>query len=198
MENWKSKTENPVITGDRLRLRPLTEADLPLRVQWYNDPDIRRTLLVDEVFTLEGTRKWFARIQEDASRLDWMIETSAGMSIGLISLLHIDPKNKTAEIIIVIGDRAYWGRGVMAEAEALLIGWAFEKLLLEKIWAVALPGNLASLITMKKLGFVIEGTLRGEAVKDGRRTDLFRLGLLKDEFKNSFRSPAGRNNPCPL
>ena len=176
------KLENK-IAGDKVRLRPMTEDDLPLRVQWFNDPAVRRTLLVDELFNLEGTQKWFAGIQDDPSRLDWIIGTPETLPVGLISLLHIDNKDKTAEIIIVIGNKEYWGCGVMYEAERLLIQWAFEMLSLEKIWAIALPNNLASLITMKKIGFQIEGTLRSEAVKDGKRTDILRLGLLKSDFK---------------
>ena len=177
----------PLMEGSQLRLRPLREEDLPLKVKWYNDPDIRRTLLVDEFFDLDATRQWFAGVKDLDTRLDLTIETREGRPVGLISLLQIDSKNRTAEIIIVIGEKEYWGRGVMAEAESLLIGWAFQQLALDKIWAVAMPDNLASLITMKKIGFQIEGTLRQEAVKEGRRLDILRLGLLKKDFK-----PAGK------
>ena len=176
------------IPGDRIRLRSMKEEDLPLKVRWYNDPDIRRTLLVDEQFELEATRQWFEKANDLDTRLDLTIETLEGRPIGLISLLHIDRKNRTAEIIIVIGEKEYWGRGVMVEAETLLIDWAFRQLALEKIWAVTLPENLASLITMKKIGFRIEGTLRQEAVKEGKRIDILRLGLLKEQFRSAGKT----------
>jgi RimJ/RimL family protein N-acetyltransferase len=181
------KNETVTIVGERLRLRPLDEAALALKVRWYNDPEIRKTLILDERLELEGTRRWFERIAGDAGRCDLVIEMPEGTPVGLISLLHIDRRHKTAEIIVVIGEKDYWGKGVMAEAESLLMGWAFESLGLEKIWAQARPENLASLITMKKLGFQIEGTLRQDVIQDGRRIDILRLGLLKDEFKPAVR-----------
>ena len=43
--------------------------------------------------------------------------------------------------------------------------------------------NVASIITMKKIGFKIEGTLREEKYMNGKYIDIVRVGLLRDEFK---------------
>jgi RimJ/RimL family protein N-acetyltransferase len=171
------------IIGAHIRLRPMSEADLPLKVKWYNDPDIRKTLIVDEQFELDKTIEWFEAIKDSKSRLDLTIEVNDGKPIGLIGLVNIDRPHKTAEIVIVIGDKDYWGKGVMLEAESLLIEYAFSQMRLEKIWAQARTNNIASMITMKKLGFQVEGTLRQHVCLDGKREDIFQVGLLKEEFK---------------
>jgi len=44
----------------------------------------------------------------------------------------------------------------MLEAEGLLIEWGFNFLKFEKIWADAMVNNIASIITMKKLGFKLK------------------------------------------
>ena len=178
------KLENPLI-GSQIRLRSMTRNDLPLKVQWYNDPEIRKTLILDENLELDKTTRWFETVEKTDSRLDLMIESDTPKPIGQISLVNIDRKHKTAEIVLVIGDKNYWAKGVMYEAESLLIRWAFEELGLEKIWAQTRPENIASLITMKKLGFQIEGTLRQEKFIDDRRIDIIHLGLLPEEFKPS-------------
>jgi RimJ/RimL family protein N-acetyltransferase len=157
------------ITGDHIILRPLRKADLENRVRWFNDPDVRKTLIVCEQFELEKTTRWFERIQQDDNRVEFVIEsafTEAAVDktpqktvIGVIGLTGIDTTHRTAEIYIVIGQKEFWGKGVILEAERLLIDWAFNFLRLEKIWADVLPNNIASIITMKKLGFQIEGTL---------------------------------------
>jgi len=54
---------------------------------------------------------------------------------------------------------------------------------LHKISAPSLAENIASIITMKKLGFKIEGTLRHEMFLHGKRVDMIQLGLLRSEFK---------------
>ncbi len=182
------KLQQP-ISGPRLRLRSMTEADLPLKVKWYNDPDIRKTLILDEVLELDKTIQWFDAVRDSGARLDLIIETDAARPIGQISLVDIDRKNKTAEIVLVIGEKDCWGKGVMVEAETLLIRWAFDRLGMDKIRAQTRPENIASLITMKKLGFRIEGTLRQEVIVAGNRIDVVTLGLLPDDFKPPKLSP---------
>ena len=74
----------------------------------------------------------------------------------------------------------------MFEAESILMQWAFESLGVVKIWGLVRDNNIASVITMKKLGFKIEGTLRQHYVVEGKRIDVFQAGLLKEDFRNCF------------
>ena len=161
----------------------MEKSDIKLKVEWFNDPEINKTLVVTERFELEKSIQWFKTAGKDPSRRDFVIENDQGESIGLVGLMHIDNTHSTAEIYIVIGRKDYWGKGVMLEAESLLIGWAFENLELYKICAPSLAENVASIITMKKLGFKIEGTLRKDKFLNGKRVDMMQLGLLHDEFK---------------
>jgi len=174
----------PIITGSHIILRPLSKTDIENRVRWFNDPDIRKTLIISEQFELEKTIRWSEKLQADDSRVEFAIETPRKTPVGVIGLAAIDSTHRTAEIYIVIGQKEFWGKGVMLEAECLLIDWAFNSLGLEKIWAEARPDNIASLITMKKIGFQVEGTMRSEKIVDGKRIDVLRLGLLKNDFKN--------------
>jgi RimJ/RimL family protein N-acetyltransferase len=171
------------IEGQKIMLRDMEKRDVALKVKWFNDPDVNKTLLVEEKLELDKSIEWFERTRNDASRRDFVIETAEGKPIGIIALVHISDAHKTAEIYIVIGEKDYWGKGVMLEAESLLIGWAFNFLKLEKIWADVYPNNIASIVTMKKLGFQIEGTLRREKKIRGLRIDVIRVGLLREEFK---------------
>jgi diamine N-acetyltransferase len=172
-----------IITGDHFVLRPLVKADIENRVRWFNDPDVRKTLIISEQFELEKTIRWFEKIRDDDSRVEFVIETAEKTPVGVTGLAGIDSVHKTAEIYIVIGQKEFWGKGVMLEAESLLIEWAFNSLGLEKIWAQTRPDNIASLITMKKIGFQIEGTLRNEKIVNGKRATVLHLGLLRDDFK---------------
>jgi diamine N-acetyltransferase len=174
-----------IITGNNVVLRPLSKADIENRIKWFNDPDVRRTLIISERFELEKTIHWFEKIQADDSRAEFVIETTEKMPVGVVGLAGIDSTHRTAEIYIVIGQKEFWGKGVMLEAECLLIDWAFNSLGLEKIWAQTRPDNVASLITMKKIGFQIEGTLRNEKIVNGHRTTVLHLGLLREDFKLS-------------
>jgi RimJ/RimL family protein N-acetyltransferase len=174
-----------IIKSDVTVLRPLGRADIENRVRWFNDADVRKTLIISERYELEKTIRWFEKMQADDCRAEFVIETAEKIPVGIVGLAGIDSTHRTAEIYIVIGQKEFWGKGVMLEAERLLIDWAFNSLGLEKIWAQTRPDNIASLITMKKIGFQIEGTLRNEKIVNGQRTTVLHLGLLREDFKPS-------------
>ena len=171
------------VKGPNITLRDMEKSDIANKVKWFNDPVVNKTLLMDGPLDLQKSFEWFDKSRSDRSRSDFVIETNDGLPLGNISLVHISEIHKTAEIYIVIGQKEYWGKGIMLEAERLIIEWAFNSLKLEKIRADAVANNIASIITMKKLGFQIEGTLRKERYQNGRRIDVLRLGLLKEDFK---------------
>ena len=170
------------IIADHIRLRPLTKADLILKVKWYNDPAVRKTLVIDEVFDLAGTEGWFARLADNESRVDFLVESTGGVPIGIAGLIDIDPTNKTAQCYCVIGEKSFWGKGFGTEIHSALFQWGFETFDIEKIWAHIRTNNPAIFRVVEKLGFVIEGTLRQDKIVDGQRIDLYHIGLLRNEF----------------
>ena len=50
-------SELPVINGEKLSLRPITDADTPDIVRWRNDPEVWRYFLFREPFTPETLEK---------------------------------------------------------------------------------------------------------------------------------------------
>lgn len=174
--------KNTTIICDRIRLRPLAAEDLPARVRWYNDPDVRKTLTVTEIFELEKTRQWFAAAKENPTRVDFAIETLQCDLMGTTGLIHLDFFHKTAECFCVIGEKTYWGGGLGTEVHSALIQWAFDGLGMEKIYAIIRTNNPAIYKVVQRLGFQIEGTLRQEMILEGIRQDVYRIGLLKAEF----------------
>ncbi len=174
--------KNITITGDHVRLRPLNQEDMILKVKWYNDRSVRKTLVVDEVFQLEKTVQWFQRLSDNETRADFLVETLDGMPMGITGLINIDTQNRTAECYCVIGEKKYWGKGLGTEIHSVLFQWAFEVLDVFKIWALIRTNNPAIFRVVEKLGFQIEGTLRKQAVVEGQRIDLHSIGLLAEEF----------------
>jgi RimJ/RimL family protein N-acetyltransferase len=170
------------IVGQKVTLRQMGKADVARRVKWLNDPDINKTLLIDEKLDLNKSLEWFERTIKDKSRRDFVVETREGKPIGIIALVHIDDVHGTAECFCVIGEKAYWGGGIGTEAHILLADWAFRDLGLHKIWACIRPENTAIIKVVEKIGFKVEGTLREEKCVAGKRVDVVRIGLLRREF----------------
>jgi RimJ/RimL family protein N-acetyltransferase len=156
-----------------------------LKVKWYNDPAVRKTLVVDEVFEINKTMAWFSTLEFNENRVDFMVETLDQIPIGITGLIDIDSKNKTSQCYCVIGEKEYWARGLGTEIHSVLFQWAFQSNHIEKIWADIRTNNPAIFKVVEKLGFKIEGTLRREKIVDGQRIDLYRIGLLHDEFNSA-------------
>jgi RimJ/RimL family protein N-acetyltransferase len=171
-----------VSADDRIRLRTLEKSDLELKVKWINDPEVNATLYFEIPLGLAKTERWFEKAIADDSRRDFLIETVDAEPIGLVGLIGISWIHRTAETYIVVGNQKYWGKGIGTSALSMMVHWAFHTLGLHKIWGTAISTNLAAIKMQKKVGFKTEGTLREEMYFAGKRVDIVRVGLLRDEF----------------
>ncbi len=180
-----------LIKGKSIQLRTTVKSDMELKVRWYSDPDVNKTLVLPEKLELDKTYEWFEKTQQDTSRLDMVIETPEGAPIGVIGLKNINKNNRSALLYIVIGEKNYWGKGLGLEAELLAIHYGFEGLGLHRVLGTALENNPASIAVCKKVGFVLEGTSRDDYYKDGKFYNVHKYSILKDEFYD--KHPEYRN-----
>jgi len=95
----------------QVRLRPVTEGDLPEYVRWLNDPEVTAfTLRKFPGLTIEAEREWFARkTAPDCRDRPFAIEVD-GRLIGQCEL-HVEESGQTAFYGIVIGDKTAWSQG---------------------------------------------------------------------------------------
>lgn len=188
--------KQPLLAGKKLILRPFEPSDLGEEyLGWLNDPEVTRYLGVGrEPATLESVRRYVEGFRgSDTGFLFAIVDRQTGKHIGNVTLNHIHRVNKTADTGLMIGDKAFWGRGYAFEAWVLLIEYAFSKLELRKIIAGAVAGNEASLSVLRRLGFREEGVLREEFFLNGKYLDTVRLGLLQHEFTPAVEKTAVRS-----
>ncbi len=99
-------------------------------------------------------------------------------SIGVFRQGNIH--RQTAELGYHIAER-YWGKGIMTEAVKQICRYVFEKSDIIRIYAEPFAHNAASCRVLEKAGFQYEGTLRDNAVKNGKVIDMKMYALLKTE-----------------
>ena len=88
---------------------------------------------------------------------------------------------RTAELGYYIAEE-YWGRGIMTEAVKQIWEYVFDKSDIIRIYAEPFAYNTASCRVLEKAGFQYEGTLRSNAVKNGKVIDMKLYSLLKMEM----------------
>lgn len=96
-------------------------------------------------------------------------------SIGVFRQGNIH--RQTAELGYYIAEE-YWGRGVMTEAVTQICEYVFDKSDIIRIYAEPFAYNAASCRVLEKAGFQCEGTLRKNAVKNGKVIDMKMYSLL--------------------
>lgn len=84
----------------------------------------------------------------------------------------------TAELGYYIGEE-YWGRGIMTKAVKQICEYVFEHSDIIRIYAEPFSYNIASCRVLEKAGFQYEGTLRNNAIKNGKVLDMKMYSLLK-------------------
>jgi [ribosomal protein S5]-alanine N-acetyltransferase len=84
--------------------------------------------------------------------------------------------------------QSFWRKGIMTEALRAIIHLGFKELGLNRIEAVVMPENTASIRLLEKLGFCREGLLR-EYENWGAKgfANLWMLGLLREEWEGQER-----------
>lgn len=97
-------------------------------------------------------------------------------SIGVFRQANIH--RQTAELGYYIAEE-YWGKGLMTEAVNQICNYVFDNSDIIRIYAEPFAYNAASCRVLEKAGFQYEGTLRNNAVKNGRVIDMKMYALLK-------------------
>ena len=106
--------------------------------------------------------------------------TADGKVIGSIGAFRQgNIHRQTAELGYYIGEE-YWGKGIMTEAVKQLCAHVFAHTDILRIFAEPFAHNLASCRVLEKAGFQYEGTLRCNAVKNGKILDMKLYARLKE------------------
>ena len=126
-----------------------------------------------------------AMLSADESETFAFAITVDNMVIGSIGIFRQgNIHRQTAELGYYIAEE-YWGKGIMTEAVKQICEYVFANSDIIRIYAEPFAYNIASCRVLEKVGFQYEGTLRSNAVKNGRVIDMEMYSLLKAEIKSS-------------
>ncbi len=158
---------NVVAWGNKTGLRPfedpLTDAEIERAYRWSRDADLLRWsggTLTD--LTLEEFRDQLRRERHRApsERRAFFLVTRAGELIGRVGCFAIDDKKKQGELGILIGERAYWGKGFGRDAVTTMLRYLFETTTLERINLFTFSENLRAQRCFAACGFRSLGMTR--------------------------------------
>lgn len=172
-----------MIEGKDIYLRLMEIEDVPYKVRWINDSDVRQTLNFDFPISKVATEQWLRKIATDPSRKDFIAcLKSDDTPIGYGGLLYIDNKHKRAESYMGIGAKEQWGKGLGYDLKRTLLLYAFDMLRLNKVYSYHLADNKPMIRINLKLGGKQEGIQREDVMSYGEFKDRVLVSVLNREF----------------
>lgn len=146
----------------RLILRPWQESDAESLYEYAKDPRVGPIAGWPVHTSVENSREIIKKVlsapetyavclKEDNKAIG-----SVGLMLGKVS--NIDIPDTEGEIGYWIGV-PFWGQGLIPEAVRELIRYAFEDLMLERLWCGYFDGNIKSKKVQEKCGFVYHHTV---------------------------------------
>lgn len=174
----------PKIKGKLVYLRPLRRSDAPDYCRWLADGEATRFLQRHEdPPTMREELQYIADQRRRPDTVHWALDTREGVHIGSTSLMKLDRDQRHAEFGIFIGDPRYWGQRLGTEAGSLVLRYAFRQLKLHRVYLHVYAFNLRAIRSYQRLGYQLEGQLRGHLYRDRTYHDVFVMGILAHEYK---------------
>lgn len=179
------------LDGDTVFLTPLSKDDISEKyVGWLNDPVVCRDNSHGSVRnTLARTTSYVESVQNSETTKAFAIRLKATAEhVGNVSLQKIDSVNRSAELAILIGEKAAWGLGVGTDAYRLLIDHGFKELRLNRIYSGQTTRNSAMIRVCEKVGMTKEGVLRQAMLKNGEYLDVVIYAILRDDYMTGSKA----------
>lgn len=171
---------------DRFNLRSLKPSDASERwLGWAKDPEVMGPLNVPVTSMTRQDLANYIATSDNANRyLIGIFDRESRIQIGFF-MVDIDQTHRHATFNVVVGEKSWWGKGVINEVRHALLDHFFEQRGMEKACGVPLARNFPAIFNYKAQGWRHEGTLRGQcrSAVDDTRLDQIQFGLLRDEWR---------------
>lgn len=171
-----------IIRGERVDLRPISDADTDNIIYWRNSEHVRSNFIYQALFTRETHREWL-RTKVDTGLVKQFIihAKDVNRDVGSVYLRDIDATHRRAEFGIFIGEENQMGKGIGSECIRLIVHYGFETLHLHKVFLRVLADNEIAQKAYEKAGFMQEAYLKDEVCVRGEYKDLILMRVLNPQ-----------------
>ena len=121
-------------------------------------------------YTIEDAHTFLKSVINSEPVTLFCIEVNKAAVGGIGIRIGTDVHRQTAELGYWLSQE-FWRRGIMSEAVGAFTEFCFEHFQLRRIFAEPFANNAASARVLEKAGFVLEGRLKNNVLKDGKLLD---------------------------
>lgn len=180
-----------MISGKKVSLRAVYETDLPLLMEWRNNPDFRRYFREYRELNLQNQLDWFHNtVERDRNTVMFTILSNDEMHtpIGVCGLCYINWVNRFADLSLYIGKDGMYidEQGFVEEACDLLLRYGFGEMNLHKVWTEIYDFDAPKYALYMKMGFHQDGLLRENYFHNNQWHDSRIMSLLRSDYQGTY------------
>jgi RimJ/RimL family protein N-acetyltransferase len=171
--------------GERIYLNEIRQTDITDDVmKWFEDEDLMRFYTSSRQKITKD--KLLHSIEDGKAKGNlftfgiFTIEDDT--LIGTIKLGPIDQVQKTSDLVTLIGNRNFLGKGLSVEAIKLGNKLAFTEFDIRKLYGGMYESNIPSIKAYTRAGWLIEGRLKGFYWVENRNEDRLLVGCFNPEY----------------
>ncbi|WP_303312650.1 GNAT family N-acetyltransferase [Hymenobacter sp. BT730] len=168
-------------------LAPLQREHVASFLQWLRDPEVIEYSLsqFQSLHTDEEIGAWFAAtLAEDRGLTLGIYTHETNKLIGYAGLVDLSETNQSGEYFILIGDKAWWGKGVGTAVTKQVLALGFTQHRLNRIMLTVSEPNTGGVKAYANAGFAVEGRLRQACCRRGLFHDKLVMAVLKEEWES--------------
>jgi len=158
---------------EKITLQHVREDDISNKyIDWLNNPDVVK--FSNQRFlthSLESSLQYLHSFSDSENMYLSIKNNENQRLIGSITA-YINLKHRTADMGLMIGDCATWGKGFGLEAWSNLMEYLFNTEKLRKITGGAMRNNQAMIKIFEKSGMHLEATIFKQELLDGVPVDI--------------------------
>jgi ribosomal-protein-alanine N-acetyltransferase len=177
--------EPAVLRTQRLLLRQVTELDGPALFEIFGDEQVTAHYAWDTFTSIEqghALAEQTARAFRQREALRWgLIPPGSDRIVGTCGYTRWNAESRFAILGYDLA-RSCWHRGLMTEAVTAVLRFGFEQMELNRVEALVMAGNAASISVLSRVGFTHEGEMRRRVLHRGEFRDVWMFGLLHSEW----------------
>jgi [ribosomal protein S5]-alanine N-acetyltransferase len=174
----------PQLETKNLVLRRMYATDAEAVFQIFADDEITTFYDLDTFTHIDQATKLIERQADRFERKEgirWGIARKGdNLIIGTCGYVFVKPSFQAGLGYDLA--RSYWRQGLMTEALSAILRFGFERMELNRIQALVMLGNTASIHLLRKLRFEEEGILREYGFFKGKFHDLRCFSMLKKDY----------------